>query len=101
METHLQDERKIKGQLPEITTPTTHYLKVKELTMPSRSIVALICSDPGVIWKRDLAFSPCFMASLTMEAQRPMSSYEELVQDPIKPAFTSTGHPFSRAVSPT
>lgn len=32
------------------------------------------CSDPGVTKKADLAFKPCSMASLAMEAERVMSS---------------------------
>lgn len=94
------DERE-RGETIHAETTASIMYNFSTLTISSRSIVALICSDPGVMWKRDLAFSPCFMASLTIEAQRPMSSYDELVQDPINPAFTSRGQPFSRAASPT
>lgn len=55
------------------------------LTIPSRSIVARTCSDPGVTLNGVEDLIPCAMASLAMLAQRAISSYEELVQLPIKP----------------
>lgn len=36
-----------------------------------------------------------------MEAERAMSSYEELVQDPIKPTLMSTGQSFFLALAPS
>ncbi|KAL0101766.1 hypothetical protein PUN28_019118 [Cardiocondyla obscurior] len=71
-----------------------------ELTIPSRSIVARICSDPGVTLNADFAFKPCFKACLAMLAHRPISSYELLVQEPIRPTLISFGQPFFLAVSP-
>ena len=43
-------------------------------TCPSRSMVARICSEPGVMVYMDLALTPRSMACLAMLAARPMSS---------------------------
>ena len=69
-------------------------------TMPSLSIVARICSEPGVTLNAAFAVNPCSNACLAMLAQRPMSSYELLVHEPIKPTLISLGHPSFLAVSP-
>ncbi len=66
---------------------------------PSRSMVARICSEPGVMVKGTLALMPAAKACLATDAARCMSSYELLVQDPIRPAFRSVGHLFSRSAS--
>lgn len=76
-------------------------MSLSGLSMPSLSIVALICSEPGVIVKVDLysmhdatvihrhidsthfALTPLSIACLAMLADRDMSSYELLVQLPI------------------
>ncbi len=42
---------------------------------------------------------PADNACLATLCARAMSSYEELVQLPIKPAFSSVGHLFSRSAS--
>lgn len=42
--------------------------------MPSRSIVALICSEPGVIVKAAFALTPLFSACLAILTERPISS---------------------------
>mmetsp|Transcript_21649 Transcript_21649/g.38589 ORF Transcript_21649/g.38589 Transcript_21649/m.38589 type:complete len:208 (-) Transcript_21649:1161-1784(-) len=75
----------------ERTVPPT---LLKMSMMPSRSMVALICSEPGLMVKGTLALMPASRACLAMEAARAMSSYEELVQEPIRPAFSSDGQPF-------
>ena len=46
----------------------------EKLTMPSRSIVARTCSDPGVTLNGIFDFRPRFNACFTMLAHRPMSS---------------------------
>mmetsp|Transcript_22641 Transcript_22641/g.29632 ORF Transcript_22641/g.29632 Transcript_22641/m.29632 type:complete len:209 (+) Transcript_22641:680-1306(+) len=63
--------------------------------IPSLSMVARTCSEPGVMRKGTLLFSPAAKACLTRSAHRDISSYELLVQDPIKPALISLGHPFA------
>ncbi len=60
---------------------------------PSLAMVARICSEPGVTVKVDWAFRPWSSASRAMEAARDMSSYDELVQDPIRPTLSSSGQP--------
>lgn len=57
-------------------------------------MVARTCSDPGVMVNADLALRPCEAASLAIEADRDMSSYDELVHDPISPTLSSEGHEF-------
>mmetsp|Transcript_17484 Transcript_17484/g.52455 ORF Transcript_17484/g.52455 Transcript_17484/m.52455 type:complete len:241 (-) Transcript_17484:1260-1982(-) len=55
---------------------------------PSRSMVARICSLPGVMVNGTLALMPASRAWRAMEAERVMSSYELLVQLPIRPAVS-------------
>ena len=61
---------------------------------PSRSIVFLTCSDPGVIVNLDFKTTPFFTACLAIEAALDISSYDELVHDPINPTSTFFGHLF-------
>ena len=68
---------------------------------PSRSIVARVCSEPGVIMSSTLAVSPWAAACRAIEAARVMSSYDELVHEPMRQADGSSGQPFSRAAAPT
>ena len=69
------------------------------LSCPSRSIVARICSEPGVTVKSDLALMPWSIASCAIDAARDISSYEEFVQEPIRPTLSSSGHLFSTTAS--
>ena len=62
-------------------------------------MVARICSDPGVMVKSTLALIPALSAWRATEAARCMSSYDELVQLPIRPAFSCVGQPFLRRAS--
>ena len=52
---------------------------------PSLSIVNLTCSEPGVIVKCDFNSKPFSVTCLAKLTALLMSSYEELVQLPIKP----------------
>jgi hypothetical protein len=63
--------------------------EVRKLTY--LSIVARICSEPGVTVNRDFALMPWSRASRAIEAARDISSYEEFVQEPIRPTFNSSG----------
>ena len=45
--------------------------------------------------KGTLTFKPASLACLAMEATRDMSSYEELVHDPMRPAVREGDHLFS------
>ena len=58
---------------------------------PSRSIVFLTCSEPGVIVNLVFRLAPLFTACLAIEAALEMSSYDELVHEPIKPTSTFFG----------
>ena len=61
---------------------------------PSRSIVFLTCSDPGVIVNLDFKITPFFTACFAIEAALEISSYDELVHEPINPTSTFLGHLF-------
>mmetsp|Transcript_6284 Transcript_6284/g.25241 ORF Transcript_6284/g.25241 Transcript_6284/m.25241 type:complete len:316 (-) Transcript_6284:976-1923(-) len=63
--------------------------------MPSRSMVARICSDPGVMVKGICDATPCSAACLHRLTERAMSSYDELVHEPIRPAVSFSGHPLA------
>ena len=67
---------------------------------PSRSIVYLTCSDPGVTEYSAFAIKPFSSACFAIEAALEISSYDEFVQLPINPTETSRGQPFSFATSP-
>ena len=56
-------------------------------------------SEPGVIVYSLFAFRPLAMASSAIEAARDISSYDELVQEPISATSTASGHPFALATS--
>ena len=55
------------------------------VNIPSRSAVKRTCSEPGLIINWALTDTPFDFASFTIEAALDISSYEELVQEPIKP----------------
>jgi len=54
-------------------------------------MVARICSEPGVMVKPDLALRPCAAASSAIDAARDMSSYDELVHEPMRPTESFSG----------
>ena len=68
----------------------------RSASSPSRSMVARTCSEPGVMNSFDLARRPWADACRAMDAARVMSSYDELVHEPIRAAEISLGTPFSR-----
>src|SRR5437868_14504068 len=78
------------------TTPPTFS---NSFINPSRSIVNRTNSLPGVIVNSDCAFSPLPTASLTIEALRLISSYEEFVQLPIRATSNFSGQPFAFTAS--
>jgi hypothetical protein len=51
-------------------------------------------SEPGVIRKGVRALSPALMPCMATWAARRMSSYEELVQEPMSAALIVAGQPF-------
>lgn len=61
--------------------------------MPSRSMEARTCSVPGAMLKMFFVFRPRFIAWWTIEGERDMSSWELLVQEPIRPTVRSDGQP--------
>ena len=67
----------------------------RSASRPSRSMVARTCSEPGVMRSWVLAVRPLAEAWRAMEAARVMSSYDELVHDPMSADEISTGTPFS------
>ena len=82
---------------PQALASTVAPIASRSASSPSRSIVARICSEPGVISSSVFAVSPLAAAWRAIEAARVMSSYEELVHDPTSAADTSSGQPFSGA----
>ena len=64
--------------------------------IPSRLIVWWMRSDPGVIRNGVRARSPALMPCIAMWAARRMSSYDELVHDPMSAALMPAGQPFAR-----
>ena len=84
-------------QGPQAFARTVAPIASRSASNPSRSIVARICSEPGVISSSTLLFSPCAFACLATDAALVMSSYEELVQLPMSADEISSGQPFSFA----
>ena len=64
-------------------------------------MVARTCSEPGVISSCVLARRPWPTAWRAIDAARVMSSYDELVHEPMSAEEISVGTPFSRAHAPT
>src|SRR5664279_5150784 len=76
---------------PHAFAKTCPPIFLKSSSNPSRSVIALICSEPGVIVNSDLAISFWASAFFTTDAALEMSSYDEFVHDPISPTSTSRG----------
>ena len=64
---------------------------------PSLSIVKRTCSEPGVIVNSDFVTKPFSTACCAIDADLEISSYDEFVQDPIKPTSTLVGQLFFSA----
>ena len=62
-------------------------------------MVYLTCSEPGVIMYSALVVNPFSDTCFAKLTARLISSYEELVQLPIKPTSIFVGHPFAKATS--
>ena len=62
---------------------------------PSLSIVARMSSDPGVTRNGTLDLSPAALACSAMDATRDMSSYDELVHEPMSAEERVVGYLFS------
>ena len=84
-------------QGPHAFARTVAPIDSKSFKYPSRSIVALVCSEPGVTINGTFALRPYFAASLAIKAALPMSSYDEFVQDPINALEIFTGYSLSFA----
>ena len=83
---------------PQLLDSTVPPIFWKMSMKPSRSMVARICSDPGEMVKGTLALMPAASACLATLAARAMSSYDELVHEPIRAALSSVGQlPFLTA----
>ena len=67
--------------------------------MPSLSAVYLTCSEPGFIPNLDFILIFFSKACLAIDAALERSSYDEFVQDPIRPHFISVGQPSDLALS--
>ncbi len=60
-------------------------------------MVARTCSDPGVTSNGVFTLSPRADAWRATDAARVMSSYDELVHEPINAALMSSGQPLASA----
>src|SRR2546425_1169956 len=78
---------------PQALASTNPPIDSKVCNNPSRSIVYRICSEPGVTVNSDFAFRFLASACLATEAERVISSYDELVQEPINATSNFSGHP--------
>ena len=88
-------------QGPHALASTVAPTASRSASRPSRSIVARICSDPGVISSSTLDVSPLAEAWRAIDAARVMSSYDEFVHDPMSAEEISSGQSFSAAAAPT
>ena len=86
---------------PQALARTVAPTASRSASRPSRSIVARICSEPGVTSSSTCDRSPLAAAWRATDAARVMSSYDELVHDPMSAEEISSGQSFSRAASPT
>src|SRR5687768_11940678 len=73
----------------------------KSASRPSRAIVARTCSLPGEINSLVFAVIPCASAWRAIDAARVMSSYDELVHEPINRADASVGPALALAAGAT
>src|SRR3954471_21578127 len=86
---------------PQALASTVAPMASRSCRRPSRSIVALTRSEPGVTSKGVFTCIPARAAWRAIDAVREMSSYDELVHDPISAELIFDGHPFSWAWAPT
>ncbi|TPW12295.1 MAG: hypothetical protein FD127_2731 [Acidimicrobiaceae bacterium] len=86
---------------PQAFASTVAPIASRSAMRPSRSIVARVCSEPGVTSSSVFALSPLAAAWRAIEAARVMSSYELLVQLPTRAAEISSGQSLARASAPT
>ena len=86
-------------QGPQAFAKTVAPILSKVSINPSRSIVYLTNSEPGVIVKCDLVFKFFSDTCFAKDAAREISSYEELVQEPINPYWIFNGQLFLIASS--
>ena len=86
---------------PQAFANTVAPIASRSASRPSRSIVARICSEPGVISNSVFALRPFEAANRATLAARVMSSYELFVQLPISADEISSGHLFSAAALAT
>src|SRR5690606_17105117 len=69
-------------QGPQALASTVAPTASRSASRPSRSIVARICSEPGVTSSSVWAVRPLAAAWRAIDATRVMSSYDEFVQEP-------------------
>ena len=86
---------------PHALANTVAPMDSRSANKPSRSMVARICSLPGVISNSVLARKPLADACRAIDAARVMSSYDELVHEPTSAEEMLRGQLLSRAAAPT
>src|SRR5580698_2556357 len=78
-------------QGPQALARTTPPISSKVLRKPSFSMVKRTCSEPGVMVNSAFVLSFLVVACRAREAERLISSYEELVHDPIRATSRRSG----------
>src|SRR5581483_1332584 len=86
---------------PHAFASTVAPMASRSARSPSRSIVPRTRSEPGVTRSGVFTRSPALAACRAIDAVRVMSSYDELVHDPINAELIFAGQPFSLAWAPT
>ena len=81
---------------PQALASTVAPIASRSAINPSRSIVARVCSEPGVISRSVFARRPFADAWRAIDAARVMSSYELFVQLPTSAELISSGQPLAR-----
>ena len=71
-------------QGPQAFASTFAPISFSAFICPSLSIVPRIISDPGVIWRGTFTFTPFDLACSAISDALDISSYDELVQLPIR-----------------
>ena len=84
---------------PHALASTVDSILWRESIWPSRSMVARTCSDPGVTMKGTADFKPRAAACSATSAARLMSSYEELVHDPMSADDISSMNSFEESAT--
>src|SRR5438445_12823429 len=88
-------------QGPHALANTVAPIASRSASRPSRSIVARTRSEPGVTSSGVFTPTPAWEAWRAIDAVRAISSYDELLHEPISAELIFSGQTFSMACAPT